>query len=101
MVGLGTGYYYGAKAGRHRFEQLDRVLTKVRESEALDAATDKAKAVLDLGVERARDLIEPDDKVKADASDADPSVVEPGKMSIRGPARPGARESVAPKQLLT
>lgn len=59
-VGFGAGYYYGAKAGRQRFEQLDRMLTKVRESDAVDIATDKAKAVLDLGVERARDLIEPD-----------------------------------------
>jgi len=59
-IGLGAGYYYGSKAGRQRFEQLDRVLTKVRESDALDVATDKAKAVLDIGVERARDLIEGD-----------------------------------------
>ena len=61
-IGFGAGYYYGAKAGRQRFEQLDRVLTKVRESEALDVATDKAKAVIDLSVERARDLIEPDEQ---------------------------------------
>ena len=58
VIGFGAGYYYGAKAGRQRFEQLDRVLTKVKTSEALDVATDKARAVLDLSVERARDLIE-------------------------------------------
>jgi len=58
VLGLGVGYYFGAKAGRERFEQLDRVLTKVRESEAIDTAAEKARAVLDLSVERARDLIE-------------------------------------------
>ena len=58
VLGLGVGYYFGAKAGRERFEQLDRVLSKVRESEAIDTAAEKARAVLDLSVERARDLIE-------------------------------------------
>ncbi len=58
LIGFGAGYYFAAKAGRERFEQLDRVLTKVRESEAIDTATEKAKAVIDLSVERARDLIE-------------------------------------------
>jgi hypothetical protein len=58
LIGFGAGYYFGAKAGRERFEQLDRVLTKVRESEAIDTATEKAKAVIDLSVERARDLID-------------------------------------------
>ena len=62
VVGLGAGYYFGAKAGRERFEQLDRVLTKVKASEALDTAADKARAVLDLSVERARDLIESADE---------------------------------------
>ncbi len=65
LVGFGTGYYFGAKAGRERFEQLDRVLTKVRESEAIDTAADKAKAVIDLSVERARDLIESRDQPDA------------------------------------
>jgi hypothetical protein len=58
LIGFGAGYYFGAKAGRERFEQLDRVLTKVRESEAIDTAAEKAKAVIDLSVERARDLID-------------------------------------------
>jgi hypothetical protein len=58
VIGFGAGYYFGAKAGRERFEQLERVLTKVRESDAVDSAADKAKAVIDLSVERARDLIE-------------------------------------------
>ncbi|MDQ3786830.1 MAG: hypothetical protein M3422_06240 [Actinomycetota bacterium] len=58
LAGFGAGYYLGAKAGRERYEQLNRTLRKVRRSEALDTATDKAKAVVDLGVERARDLVD-------------------------------------------
>jgi len=32
IVGFGLGYYYGARAGRERYEQLDRVLAAVRRS---------------------------------------------------------------------
>ena len=57
IIGFGTGYYLGAKAGRERYEQINRWLSQARESEAFDTAADKAKAVIDLGVERARDLV--------------------------------------------
>ena len=30
LVGGALGYYYGAKAGRERFEQIDAVLTRIR-----------------------------------------------------------------------
>jgi len=30
IVGLGVGYYYGSKAGRERFHQIDEYLEKVR-----------------------------------------------------------------------
>ena len=58
LVGFGAGYYLGAKAGRERYEQLNRTLRKLRRSQALDTAADKAKAVVDLGMERARDLVD-------------------------------------------
>ncbi len=77
LIGFGAGYYFGAKAGRERFEQLDRVLTKVRESEAIDTATEKAKAVIDLSVERARDLIE-----TRDEPDVDTVIVTPPDPSL-------------------
>jgi hypothetical protein len=58
VVGFGAGYYVGTMAGRERYEQINRMVKKVKRSEAYDVATDKAKAVVDLGVERARDLVE-------------------------------------------
>jgi hypothetical protein len=30
IIGAAVGYYYGSKAGRERFEQIDRVLAGVR-----------------------------------------------------------------------
>jgi hypothetical protein len=61
VVGLGVGYYLGAKAGRSRYEQIDRWLQKAKESDIVDTATEKAKAVVDLGMERARDIIDRSD----------------------------------------
>ena len=58
MVGFGAGYYLGAKAGRERYEQLNTMIAKVKRTEAYDTATDKAKAVVDLSVERAKDFVE-------------------------------------------
>ena len=58
MVGFGVGYYLGAKAGRERYVQLNAMVRKVKRSDAYEEATDKARAVVDLGVERAKDLID-------------------------------------------
>ena len=57
-VGFAAGYYLGAQAGRERYEEINRMLRKIKRSDAFDTATDKAKAVVDLGVERAKDVIE-------------------------------------------
>jgi len=50
VIGFGIGYYFGAKAGRQRYVQLHDWIH--------GAAAEKAKAVVDLGVERARDLVD-------------------------------------------
>jgi hypothetical protein len=57
IVGLGAGYYLGAKAGRQRYEQIQRVMKKAKRSDLVEGATEKAKAVVDLGVERAKDVV--------------------------------------------
>ena len=83
VVGFGFGYYLGAKAGRKRFEQIDRLLRRIGGAESVDVATQKARAVLDLGVERARDLVE-------SSSPTPPGGTAPG----RGPRRPPADPSL-------
>jgi hypothetical protein len=61
IIGFGAGYYFGAMAGRERYEQMNRLIQRAKESDAFDTATDKARAVVDLGVERARDLVTSDE----------------------------------------
>ena len=72
VTGLATGYYLGARAGRHRYEQINRMMRRVRRTEAFqsvvddaksaveeiaDTVTDKAKAVVSDGVEKARSAV--------------------------------------------
>ena len=58
VAGFGAGYYLGTRAGRERYEQINRAVRKVKGSEAFHTAEEKAKAVVDLGVERAKDFVE-------------------------------------------
>ena len=69
MTGMATGYYLGAKAGRQRYDQINRTIAKVKRSEAyeevteiakakVEEATEKAKAVVEDGVEKAREVVE-------------------------------------------
>jgi hypothetical protein len=43
IIGFGTGYYLGAKAGRARYEQLRRVVAKVPSLAKLQAAAELAR----------------------------------------------------------
>jgi hypothetical protein len=58
LVGFGTGYYLGTMAGRERYEQINSWLNQLRRSDALETVQGKAKAVVDLGMERARDVVD-------------------------------------------
>jgi len=58
VIGFGAGYYLGAMAGRERYEQLNRMIKKVKRSDVLEEAAEKAKAAVDLGVERAKDFVD-------------------------------------------
>src|SRR3954453_4742860 len=72
VTGLATGYYLGARAGRQRYDQINRTVARIRRTEAYqsvvddaksaveevaDKVTDKAKAVVEEGVEKARSAI--------------------------------------------
>ena len=58
VLGFSCGYYLGARAGRDRYEQLNRLLAKARRSDAYETTSDKAKDLLDDGVEKAKDLLD-------------------------------------------
>jgi hypothetical protein len=58
VIGAGVGYYLGAMAGRERYEQMSSLLRRARGSDTFETVEKKARAVLDLGMERARDAVE-------------------------------------------
>jgi hypothetical protein len=54
VLGVAIGYVLGTRAGRERYEQIRRMATGAARAAR---SSDKAKAAIDLGVERARDLV--------------------------------------------
>lgn len=56
-LGFCAGYYLGAMAGRERYDQINGLLDKVKRSEVFEVATEKAREVVDLGVDRAGHLL--------------------------------------------
>lgn len=85
VVGFGAGYYLGSKAGRERHAQINRVLRKVKRSDAFEEATEKAKAAVDLGVERAKDFV---DTKKNEHSDGNGSTPKLDKDALQGAPAP-------------
>src|SRR4051812_29243932 len=57
LVGLAVGYYYGAKAGRERYLQIDHYLEQVRASDAFQAVRGQFADVLDDTIGRARQVV--------------------------------------------
>ncbi len=50
VIGFCAGYYLGAKAGEERYKEIRQTLERARHSDLAD----KARATVDLGVERVR-----------------------------------------------
>ncbi|HLG00002.1 MAG TPA: hypothetical protein VI916_05985 [Acidimicrobiia bacterium] len=59
VIGFCAGYYLGARAGEERYKQIRRTIDRVNGFDLVD----KAKAVVDLGVERIREARDTDDEV--------------------------------------
>ena len=57
-MGLAVGYYYGAKAGRQRFQQIDHYLAQVRDSDAYRDLRDQLVGLVDDQVNRARSAVD-------------------------------------------
>lgn len=87
VIGFASGFYVGAMAGRERYEQINRTLRRAKRSDTFDAATDKAKAVVDLGVERAKDIVET--KFGRDLGNGDQAGPGPATPLAHTPSRPG------------
>jgi len=76
-MGAAVGYYYGAKAGRERYEQLDRVLARVRQHPTYQSATEVVTGALGQVQERAKDKLGSIPGSPFDAL-ADEATFEPG-----------------------
>jgi hypothetical protein len=57
LVGLAVGYYYGAKAGRERYQQIDDYLERIRGSEAYHDLVERLSALADAGIEQTTLLV--------------------------------------------
>ena len=57
-IGFTSGYYLGSMAGRERYEQINTAIRKLKRSEAYEVATERAREVVDAGVEKASHLVE-------------------------------------------
>jgi hypothetical protein len=71
-LGLAVGYYLGTGADPERRRQLNNLFSRLQRSGSMESATVKARAVVDLGVERARDIVESHLPDLATAKDALP-----------------------------
>jgi hypothetical protein len=69
VIGFAGGFYLGTMAGRERYQQINRMIRRAKRSNTLDVAGDKAKAMVDLGVERARDIV--DNRFNRESGSAD------------------------------
>ena len=58
VTGMATGYYLGAKAGRQRYDQINRAIAKVKRSDAYEEATEMAKAKVEEAAEKAKSVVE-------------------------------------------
>jgi hypothetical protein len=75
LSGFGAGYYLGARAGRHRYEQINRTLSKARRTPVVETAAEKA-------AEKARSLVDRDrdgasSSKPAESGDRHPVVAPP------------------------
>lgn len=85
MTGFAAGYYMGAKAGRQRYDQINRSLAKLRKSESLETAVERARTVVEDGVDKARSLV---DARTGNGQDG-PAGASPGDSGLIVPDQPG------------
>ncbi len=87
VTGFAGGYYLGARAGRQRYDQINRQLTKLKRSEAFDEAAERARSVVTEGVDKARSLV--DTRTGEDDATADTGANGHGAGDTSGLVVPG------------
>jgi hypothetical protein len=54
LVGFAAGYVMGSKAGRERYEQINRAWRRIKATEGYQTASGKVGAAVGLGIERSK-----------------------------------------------
>jgi len=85
VTGFAAGYYMGTKAGRQRYDQINRAVSKLRSSDTLEDVADKARAIVEDGVDKARTMVDARTGNGQNGSDAD----RPGEPGLIVPGQPG------------
>jgi hypothetical protein len=67
FLGFGAGYVIGAKAGRERYEQINRLYENLKSSPALRRAGGRARGAVGSGIGQAKDKVQ--DAVREHRSD--------------------------------
>ena len=57
VTGFAAGYYLGAKAGRERYEQINRTVRKIQGSDAYETAMDKVHEATSVASDKVRDAM--------------------------------------------
>ena len=57
VTGFAAGYYLGAKAGRERYEQINRTLRKIQGSDAYETAMEKVQEATSVASEKVKDVM--------------------------------------------
>lgn len=77
LVGFGTGYVLGAKAGRERYEQIRRAWEKAKDNPQLQSAAGVAQAQADAVVQSVKARIRRDTSGRGASTGTSPTDVRP------------------------
>ena len=91
-AGVVTGYYFGARAGRQRYDEINRQLRKLRRSPKVEAVADKAKAVIDEGVGKAKSVVTRKSNGSPHGDDGSPN----GTVTVPNPVPAAAPATATP-----
>jgi hypothetical protein len=58
MVGLAVGYYFGTKAGRERYVQIERYAARIRASNSYQSLVAGAGELTGMVIERGRAIVD-------------------------------------------
>ena len=95
-AGFASGYYFGTKAGRERYQQINQSLEKFRHNPKVEAVTEKINAAVDAQVDKAKDAVTTTVKAKVESVvDTARSVLPGGGSPVRTTPADGSANGTA------